>query len=184
NDRTFKVWDLPSGAQVASKSAHQAVVRSVVFLADGRTLVTASEDSTVKLWDTATWKEQLVLPRQVGPVRSLALSPDGKILATMAAGDGRGRRGEITLWDAGTDDVRSVLKSKSSCSWTIAFSPDGKTVAGTCSNGLIRLWDIATAAERLSLKCDAAPRGLAFSPDGRYLAAGQTASGVVVWNSI
>src|SRR3954464_9219891 len=73
---------------------HEDFVRSVAFSPDGKTLVSGSDDRTVKLWDVATGKENATLKGHKASVRCVAYSPDGK---TVASGSDDGT---IRLWDA------------------------------------------------------------------------------------
>src|SRR5258707_12534860 len=74
-------------------AAHKEDVRAVVYLPDGKTVATGSEDGTIKLWDAETQKESRVLQGHKKAVRALACYPDGKTLAS--ATPARTRR----LWD-------------------------------------------------------------------------------------
>jgi WD40 repeat protein len=57
------------------------------------------------------------------------------------------------------------------CVAAVAFSPDGATLAAGCSDGIIRLWDIASGDLRLTLSGHVGlVNRLAFTPDGRTLA--------------
>jgi WD40 repeat protein len=50
-DGTIKLWDVATGAALMTFRGHQSFVKSVAFVADGRTLVSAARDRTVKWWD-------------------------------------------------------------------------------------------------------------------------------------
>ena len=60
--------------------AHNALVYSVAFSPDGKTLATAGFDNSVKLWDYATGKEIRTISGHTGPVYAVAFSKDGKTL--------------------------------------------------------------------------------------------------------
>ena len=53
--------------------------------------------------------------------------------------------GAITLWDATGKHIRDLESAGDSDVPALAFSPDGKALAANYSNGVVRVWDIATA---------------------------------------
>ena len=54
DDRTIKLWNTGTGAELSTLRGHSDVVRSVCFSSDGKKLTSGSDDSTVRNWDPAT----------------------------------------------------------------------------------------------------------------------------------
>ncbi|MBC1242316.1 PD40 domain-containing protein, partial [Nostoc sp. 2RC] len=63
-------------------TGHSSRVNSVVFSPDGKTLASASDDKTIKLWDVSTSKAIKTLTGHSSRVNSVVFSPDGKTLAS------------------------------------------------------------------------------------------------------
>lgn len=72
---------------------HQQLVTDAAFLPDGR-LMTSSLDSTVRIWDIETGEQLECYDWKIGPVSSVAVSPDGAIAAAGGSGEN-----QIVLWD-------------------------------------------------------------------------------------
>jgi WD40 repeat protein len=184
-----QLWDVATRRRTGLLSGHRDEVESVAFSPDGKTLATGSRDRTIKLWDVATRRERATLKGNPGWVRSLAFSPDGAVLVSGC------NENVARLWDAASGKLLlEVPQPGIPAGSTVAFSGDGKTLAAG-GNGTIRLWDVTSvrpeprAAEPvrpqppagreqapvpLQTTLHAPPGniiGLAFSHDGRWLAA-------------
>ncbi|HEY7308018.1 MAG TPA: protein kinase [Gemmataceae bacterium] len=163
-DQTVKAWDSATGREVLTFRGHTHTVLSVAFSPDGERIASAGKDGTVRVWDAATGKEVLTLTGFRGSVRSLAFSPDGKRLATVGAHQ------LAHVWDTTTGRQVLSLRGHRDFIFDVAFSRDGKHLATASADMTAKVWDAGTGKEiGPSLT---GFTGVAFSPDGRWLATG------------
>jgi len=114
-------------------------------------------------------------------VRSLAFSPDGKLLA--AAGGPCQQNGEIKIWDVASRTLARTLKGHKDCIYSAAWSPDGKLLASGSYDKSVKLWDAATGTEVKTLQDHIdAVFAVAFSPDGKRLASASQDRTVKIWD--
>jgi hypothetical protein len=149
--------------------------RVVRFSQDGSALVAAG-DRTVRIWNLAAAREKLALRAHRGGSPSVAFSPDGKLLASA------GKDRTVRVWDPATGQVLRELTGFRSDVESVAFSPDGSLLAATDWGGGLRFWHLPSGRELPAPKHPLGPViwACAFSPDGRYFAAGGQ-GGLVLW---
>jgi WD40 repeat protein len=140
------------------------------FSPDGRQLLVAYGDNTVRSWDVATGKEQGVLSRPPTSPTAMRFSPDGRFLALVDSVY------EVVVWNAaGVRSLGKPLKrfqahGGGTRERAFAFSPDGETLATGGVDGTIKMWN--TRTWRLTLVLPQHGRmldWLKFSPDGQRL---------------
>src|SRR5262249_6805230 len=126
---------------------------------DGRWLVSAGEDRTVRLWDVATGAPGAVLKGHTDEVFAAVFHPDGTRLASA------GRDRAILLWDVATG--AEVARRHGHTNYVIAldFSPDGTSLASGSGDFTVRLWDTAPLADHLHARRE----GEALRPEAEQL---------------
>ena len=112
----------------------------LVFSLDGKTLACAG-GIDIRLQDAHTGEEKMRLTGHTWGMHSMALSPDGDILASGSEDM------TIRLWDMHTGEHKRTLNGHTHRVYSVAFSPDGKTLASGSDDNTIRLWDVLTLGE-------------------------------------
>jgi WD40 repeat protein len=195
SDMRYYLWDTVTGKElialeekhatansvglVAPNKASRGSITAVVASPDGTLLAIGSSGSgTIWLVDAATGKEIRRLDGEKDWIRGLALSADGRTLASQQAN-------AICLWDIATGRKVNSIPSDVPGDNNIALSPDGKTVAqGDYMHGVIHLWDAAKGQESRRWKAHRrGVYGVAFSPDGaKLVSVGDHTEGIILWD--
>jgi WD40 repeat protein len=171
-DRTARVWDLETGAEIQKLAGHTDAVWGAALTADGKTAITGGRDRAIIVWDVAKGKEVRSFKGVRDRVRALALSPDEKIIA---AGhfEQDNRAGILRLWDLAGGTLLHSCEGHGQPITSLSFSRDGKTVMTASLNGTVRLWEAPSGKE---VKTLAIPRAAiefaALADDGRTLVCG------------
>lgn len=164
---------------------HDSNVNVVAFSGDGHTVVTASADHAVRLWnvtDRHRPAELATITAHTDNVNAIALSHDGRLLAT-----GSWDR-SVRLWDVSDPHHPSelaIIRSHTDTVNTVAFSPKGHILATGSNDRTVRLWDVDDPHEPRKLSSlghTSAVFSLAFSDDGRSVATGSWDHTVQLWD--
>ena len=118
---------------------------------------------------------------KLGPVLSVAFSPDGWRVATTNNAAGIG---VVTIWDVLTGRETASYKVSSGLIERVVFSPDGRRLATSGWDGVVRLVDVATGHEVLALRGHGdRVWGTNFSPRGDALVSASADGKVLLWNA-
>jgi len=171
-DDTVILWDWVNRVKLAEVRG-----RCVTFSPDGTLLVT-QHGADILLWNGETGVQiGSMLGDDVGDVCALAISPNGRLLASLA------QENTLVLWDLAARNKVTSIRPAHAFIRKIAFSPDGKTiVTGDGKNGVVlrdarTLMPIEPSLEAHQDRVMAAE----FSPDGKLLATGSRDRTVMLW---
>ncbi len=177
-DKTIKIWDAATGAEVMTLRGHEDQVGHVSFSPDGRRIVSGSMDKTVRLWDVSTGNELMILHGHEGYVNRATFNPDGKRIASCSHDK------TIKIWDAATGEELMTLRGHEGRVADATFSPDGKRIVSGSFDKTIKVWDAATGAEVMTLRGhDERVSNVGFNPDGKRIISGSWDRTIKVWDT-
>lgn len=175
NDGTISVLDANTGrAKTSFTSVNFS--GSIAQYADGDLLAFGGADGTVKVWDTFARQSLVTINAQSGHIAALAFSADGERLATA------GEDGVVRIWNWRERSMAAETTLDQAAVQRLTFAPDGSYLAiGTDRNA--QLWAMNDTDKVFVLNTG---RGggvlLLFSPESRFLLAGNSSAGLSLWN--
>jgi WD40 repeat protein len=137
--------------------------RSGTFSRDGRYVILGLPSDALII-DAASGREVGFLRGHDGSVLSIAVSPDGLLIATGSADK------MVRLWNAKTRELVRSLTAHEDWVVGVAFSPDGLRLVSASYDHTARVWDLNTGTEVAVLRGHQGQvTSASFSPDGRFI---------------
>ena len=181
---TARVWEASTGRELGHET-HDSWINSIVFSANGKYVVSASDDGTARVWEAATGKEVARVVNN-SSVNSVALSPDGRWVVSGGCAkedpnDGDCLQGIVRVWKITGEEVAQI--NQHGPVHSVAFSPDSKWIAsggcdnvdsfwGDCLVSLAHIWDAASGKEIARLAHEGPVYAVEFSPNSKWAASG------------
>ncbi|MUL38417.1 caspase family protein [Gloeocapsopsis dulcis] len=151
---------------------HAYSVNAIAFSPDGKIIASASDDSTIKLWNHDGTLVRSLLAH-TSPINSISFSPDGQTFAS-ASDDAT-----IKLWNVDGTLLKTLQGHRAGVT-SVSFSPDGKIIASASDDSTIKLWNHDGTLVR-SLRAHTSPiNSISFSPDGQTFAS-VSDDGIKLW---
>jgi len=181
-EQTLRLFDTNTGLELHRLQVSQEKIHCVVYSSDGKTLVTANDDKTIRFWDMGTGKQVRQLDYSA-PIGKIALAPDGKTLASVAMkkpvsetpkgikSSDSNVANEIVLWDLATGkETHRLTGGLKYEEFTLVYSPDSKTLVSS-DWSTTNWWDVATGKKLPNrLPHLTGVSHFDFTPDGSVLA--------------
>jgi WD40 repeat protein len=191
-DGTVHLWEAPTGHALATLQGHTGEVRGVALSGDGRLLASAGTggghldehaqslrrfDALVRLWHVPSGRLLATLDGHNSGVWGVALSTDGRLMAS------GGFDGTVGLWDAAKAQLLGTLQGHTGAVWGVALNVDGRVLASAGFDGTVRLWDVSSGQLLATFEGHRSPVwGVALSADGHLVASAGYDGTVRLWD--
>jgi WD40 repeat protein len=179
-DRVVRLWSLTTGEEVRHFIGHTDAITSVGFSRDGEGLLSGSHDFSMRLWNVSDGAELKKFTVPGFWVNAVALSPDGKYALCGTDADQLAH-----LWELSGEAPAVSLGGHTGPVYSVAFSPDSRSALTAGSDGIIRLWDLATREEKRRFVGGHTNMivSVAFGPGGEKIVSGSHDQTVRLWDA-
>ncbi len=167
---TVCVYELNSLKMVDQLKGHT----KVAFNAKMMKMTSMVGENNIQIFDLTDKKEVFNIGTGLMEISSLALSPNGNLVA------GGNEDFGIQLWDTSSEKEVHWLQSHTGSVRGLEFSPDGSILASGGEDNAVYLWDVATGKPIERLDVQAGVNRLRFSSDGTIIVTGNGGPG---WNA-
>jgi len=193
------LWNLESGSLVREHAGSLKTEIACTFDPSGETLVTAGFGPSISFWEVTSGERNLLLGDYDDPIWDIDFSPDGQMLASVTL-DWDGKLSnppddenlrDIQMWDLESGEQIWSVKQGVNFSLSVDFHPSGEVIAVGKTRGDIYIHDAETGEELFVFNTvpgwpnpGAGNIGdLAYSPSGKYLAAGSDDDRIWLWET-
>ncbi|MEQ1830968.1 MAG: WD40 repeat domain-containing protein, partial [Pirellula sp.] len=181
-DPDIESWEIESG-QLSIIASHRTMkdnnfefeqVTSAIVSPDQKTLVTASMDRAVKIWDMDSKRELLSIPAHREGITSVAINASENMIASASVDR------SIRVWNSITGTEQLVLRGHSGAVQQVAFSPDGFRLASASRDGTVKIWDSTLRMDFRALLASYSCHYLShsFRPEGNEIVYGRFLNGI------
>ncbi|MEP7148079.1 MAG: winged helix-turn-helix domain-containing protein [Acidobacteriota bacterium] len=180
HDGMLRFWDLSSGKMICETPVHKGGLWSVGFIDNTRVVTASIDEPTISIWNPLTCTETTSFAGSKGVGNYLWFGPDKSWRAMQILNNGRSLR----WFEPETGRELATFSGSQAILTDAKFSPDEKRVVTADEAGMLRIWDSATGLELLSIPAMVGEDNLAFSPDGKTIAVGESDGTIRLFRSV
>lgn len=156
-------------------------VFALAYTPDGALGISGGNNGQIIVWNADTSVQVREMLGHHGSVSSLAISPDGKRVAS----GGGGNDNTIRFWNLSTGKAETAIAGHTADVGHVEFSPDGMYLASASLDGSIRIWDVGTHQTRSILRGNNGQiASAAFRPEGYELASSGRDGKIMIWDLV
>jgi WD40 repeat protein len=151
----------PGGTLLRVLAGHTRAISALAVCPDGNRLISASHDTTLKLWELDTGEEIRTLVGHGGEVTTVAACPGGRRAVSGSTDK------TIRVWDLDTGSAIQVLTGHEAAVTTLSMSADGRLLVSGSHDRTVRLWSMETGLlVREPLRSADPVKAICLTPDG------------------
>ena len=173
-DRAVRTWDVKTAETTSIHVGHKQVVNEVAYLNDS-TLLSASNDASLKLWNLKSPQNPRRLSYHTGIIRDIDFHPDGHQVATASE--------DTTVAIRSLNGTLIEVLEHPAAVFAVKYSPDGTSVATAADDHIVRIWDLDGRKKHKLRGHSDRIHSIDFSPDGSRLASGARDGTVRIWDT-
>ncbi len=169
--------DAPLG-EIGCWRGHTGAVQAVSFLRDGRRVVSASRDGSLRVWDALSGEMLHCWQVADHPLTCMAIASGNNLVLTSDESN------TVRLWNLNEGKQRLILPSLTTRISSIAISADGRSALTGSSDGIVRLWNLENGSRvrRFEGHRDEV-HTVAFSRDGKRILSGGRDFTIRLWDA-
>ena len=156
---------------------HTKEVNSVAVSADGRFIVSGSDDNTIKVWNIQERREECTFTGHTSDVSSVAVSADGRFIVSGSEDN------TIKVWNIQERREECTFTGHTNYVLSVAVSADGRFIVSGSDDNTIKVWNIQERREECTFTGHTnVVLSVAVSADGRFIVSGSEDNTIKVWN--
>ncbi len=156
---------------------HSASVTACVVTPDGRHLISASEDGSLKVWDLESGRALATLEGHSYGVTACAMTPDGQRVISASEDE------TLKVWDLKSARTLVTLQGHSGPVFACAVTPDGRCVVSASEDNTLKVWDLESGRTLATLEGHAGSvTACAVTTDGHCVVSASEDRTLKVWD--